>query len=312
MSSICSCDAGYGSLFVGGCKGLIGIIDRMIVVPAYDNNGVRNFLDLATVPIPKNTFDSNFKNPNGSKRWHISPSLMNVEWAQADNNLQTFNGGQTVVLSKGVTSLSLMVINVTPQEASRYEGLQCGEGMVYFTTIEGQLIGYATRDNVLVDKKMFGLPVDSISVTSTPVKTDASVSNVMITINFKKSMMNANIVTAEPDEMLVDWSTYLEPKGATLTLNASPAVASTTATVRVTSDYYGITGAQGITGLAVGDFVLTNAGSAVAISAVVESSLIEGQYALTFATSAASSLELVIAPTSNVNVISNTLTIVTP
>ena len=310
MSDFCTCDNGISSLFVGGCQGIVDITDRIIFFEKYDNNGGRNLLDVSTNPIPASVINGLFKNADASKRFHITPSVLNPTWVENEANNQTFDGGEIEKLSDGTTVMTLMVTNVTPQEAGKYKRLECGENDVMIVTQTGQLIAYASLADVTAGNA-YGLPVQNITVLSTPMKTNASVSNVMITITFKKSMSVGNIVTIAPSEIELDMTEYFEPKGATLAVSGAPT--TTEVVVTAVTDYYGISGSTPIVGLVVADFIVTNLPSTPVVPSSVDESP-DGTYTITYAAQTpADDMTVVIDPAStNVNYMSNTLEYLIP
>lgn len=279
MSVACKCDEGVSSLFVSGCEGLVDITSRLIFFPKLDSIGNRNFLDVSTSPIPATVINGAFKNPLPKKRFAITPIGMNPTLVRNENNMQTFDGGQVDKLSNGTTVITLMVKNVSPQEAANYERLECGKNDIMVVTESGQLIGYASLADVK-DGKMYGLPVQNISVISQAFKTNTSVSNVVITITLEKSFDLSKVVTIEPSDIEVDMNSVLEPKS--VVLSAVTPATNTTAVFKVTSSFYGINGAYPIQGLTATDFSFVKLPSTVITpTSVTETG--DGEYTAVYA-----------------------------
>lgn len=309
MSVACKCDEGISSLFVGGCKGLVDITSRAIFLERFDSTGNRNFLDVSTSPIPASVFTSAFKNVDATKRFHITPVVMNPTWVPNEDNLQTFDGGQIEKLSDGTTIITLTIVNVSPQEAANYKKLECGTNDLMLVTESGQLIGYASPDDITAGK-LYGLPVQNIAVLATPSKTNASVPTVVITITLSKTLNLGHIVTVEPSDILANLLEVSEPKAVVLTAVGAPT--TTTLKVKVDSTYYGINGAQPIVGLVASDFTLTKLPSTlVTPTSVVENP--DGTYTFTFATATSADVyRTSISSTASANVIGNSVDQIIP
>ena len=308
MSVACKCDEGISSLFVGGCNGLVDITARAIFLERFTSTGTRNFLDVSAVPVPASVFTAAFKNVDATKRFHITPELMNPTWVPNEDNLQTFDGGQIAKLSDGTTTLTFMVINVSPQEAANYKKLECGKNDVMLVTESGQLIGYASPEDIDAGR-LYGLPVQNITVLATPSKTNASVSNVMITLTLSKTLNLAHIVTVASADMLVDLLTVAEPKNAVLTATTPT---TTLVVVNVASEYYGINGALPIEGLGIADFKLTELPS-TAVTALTVTETAAGTYSITYAAlSSADVLRIELDPASSINYLGNSVEVTIP
>ena len=77
----CNCNVGLSNTGRPNCVPIFGITSSLILVPIFDNDGVKNGIDLSTT-LP--TWASLVNQADASKRWFPLPEFENVELPKAE------------------------------------------------------------------------------------------------------------------------------------------------------------------------------------------------------------------------------------
>lgn len=308
MSFECVCGTGLPQFQFGKCKEYIKNVTSIIVAPMSGNDGIKNSLDLTTIPVPESTFISSFNHPNPTKRFHLISGIKNWTPATAESQLQTWDDGTTTKLQNGQISVSFVVPETSPLAMYAYGSLECVNPGVMFIDVANTIVGDADPETIASDKKLYFLPVERWDVTPT-FGSATAVAMVTVTIYFKTNFDLSRMRMLKGNQHDLDTAFDYEPQGAVLA-NGSAATTTTSMQVEVTYSDGGILGNNApVTGLSEQSFVVTESGTPVPVLTATEGAA--GVYVLTFA--AQTSADVLIASlSSSSGYVGNTVSTVVP
>ena len=282
----CSCNASLQNLGVNSSKDLMAIARRLIFVPEFGDDGVKN--DIATVTgVTKSALEALYNASNITKRFFPLPIMENVEDIRPDSIFQDFNSGIKNKVRDGIRHFVGYIPCGQGASSKLYGAIranfECNRGGVYIVDRNGNFI--------YVTDKATGLKVQPIlyepgSANVILVKgTDKEVQMLKVEFDIRVSMDDAllNYICAEN----LNFDALVDPYAL---LNVNMVVSDVTTagfTAKLTTDY-----GKPVRGLVKADFVLNDITTpgVISITDAVEGN--PGEYAITATLSNSSTYQL--------------------
>jgi len=281
MAELCDCsNKGVSSLRQEkDCKNVLKKVVAVMPIQRKDD-GVKSFIDITTLPVPATTFQAMFLEPDSGKRLHCVYDLKNTAFEPQDGVNVDWEDGTSSTVRDPNLQMTFIVAETNPIFNGNVKDLDCKKPDTFLYLADGSMVGYADRNTISVDKKVYPLPVQKWTTVVTPITSDTGVPQVAVTIDFPNSMSYKNWVVIAPDEHDFDISENYEAKGALL-VQGTTATTATSLEVKATLYGFGILGNSSlINGLTIADFLIDNNGTPVTILTATAS--VTG-YVLTFA-----------------------------
>ena len=297
MAKECLCGGGIGSLHrKKDCKKFLKKAINIMPIQR-EAGGVKNFIDATTVPIPESVFEAMFLEADAEKRLHIVYDIKNTAYEPQEGTSQEWEDGTSSNLTDGNLQMTFIIPETDIDFIGNAGGLTCKNPDTYLYLKDGSIVGYADRNTIATEQKVYPLPVDKWTIVETPLSTDTAVAQVAVTIDFANIMDYGNWIIIQPSEHEMDETANYEPAGANLVLGATPTTA-TAIEVVATLDGSGLTGnSVPINGLTAADFALTVNTVTEPILTVTESPT--GTYTITYASQGSGdTISASLAPTS--------------
>lgn len=278
MAELCACDGGLSSLNrKRDCRDFLKKAVHVMPI-ARQANGVKNFIDLATIPVPEAVFEGMFRAP-AKERLHIIYDIKNTAFETQDGATEDWADGTSSKLRDGHLQMTFVVPETDLGFIGNSQDLECRNPDLYLYLADGTIVGYGDRDTIGSDKKLYPLPVDRWEVVKTPLTTDDGVAKVEITVHFSNTMSYKKWIVLKADQHQFDETENYEAVEANMILG-STATTTTAIEVEVTMDGYDILGNKvPVTGLELTDFIVKVNGTPDNLSAISETN---GIYTLTF------------------------------
>ena len=254
----CLCGGGIGSLHrKKDCRTFLKKAVNIMPIQR-ESKGVKNFIDASTVPIPESVFRDMFLDVDPAKRLHMIYDIKNTAYDPQEGTSEEWQDGTSSPLTDGHLQMTFIIPETDIDFISSATGLECKNPDVYLYLADGSIVGYADRDAIAADQKVYPLPIDKWQITETPLSTDEGVAKVAVTIDFATIMDYSKWVVIMPNEHLLDETANYEPMGANLVVGSSP-ITTTSIDVVATLDGSGLLGnSVPISGLLPTDFVVTS------------------------------------------------------
>lgn len=197
----CNCNVGLSNTGRPNCVPLFGITSSLILVPIFDNDGVKNGIDLsATLP----TWSNLVNETDASKRWFPLPEFENVELPKADSQFEEANSGRMVFLRQGKRSFSgeLWADDSTPTLLGKLQNSRCVDFGVYVVDVNGNLIGSE------VGGYLYPIPVDNQSFDPKfAFATDSTTQKIMLGFDFDRLFDESTMYMISVKEAGIDFTT---------------------------------------------------------------------------------------------------------
>ena len=306
MAELCACDGGLSSLSrKRDCRDFLKKAVNVMPI-ARQANGVKNFIDLTTIPVADSVFKALFRAP-AKKRLHIIYDVKNTAFETQDGATEDWADGTSSKLRDGHLQMTFIVPETDLGFIGNSQDLECRNPDLFLYLADGSIVGYGDRDTIGTDKKLYPLPVDRWEVVETPLTTDDGVAKVEITVMFSNTMSYKKWIVLKADQHAFDETENYEAIDANMTAGA---VTVSSLEVKVALDGFGILGnTVPLTQLLPADFVVTVAGAPSPVLTATETPT--GTYLLTFApATSADTIAAKLAPTGEF--VSNTVTAVAP
>ena len=290
MSLGCKCNSGLSNTGQPNCITIQSVTSKLILVPLKDSTGALNSVDLTSLP----TWASKFNELDATKRWFPLPVFESVELAKADSTFEEAPSGRKVFIKQGKRSFSGELWSQTPTFLGKLQGNRCSDFGFYIVDVNGSLVGSK------VGNLLYPIPVDNESFEAKLMfATDSTIQKIMVSFDWYRLFDESTMWLITQSEANYDFNSADGILDANLTKVSSTA---TSIVVNAKLDYGTGNNPIAVKGLVLANFALANAttGNTINISAVVESTTVEGQYTLTIAnTVVGTSVKLKVLSTSN-------------
>lgn len=290
MALGCKCNSGLSNTGQPNCITLQSVTSRLILVPLKDSTGALNKVSLTTLP----TWSTLFNELDATKRWYPLPVFENVEMAKADSTFEEAPSGRKVFIKAGKRSFSGELWSQSPTFLAKLQSNRCSDFGFYIVDVNGSLVGSK------VGNDLYPIPVDNESFEAKLMfATDSSIQKIMLSFDWYRLFDESTLWLLTQTEANYDFNSADGILDVNLTKVSSTA---TQIIVNAKLDYGSGNNPIAVKGLLLANFALSNAttGASINISAVAESTSIDGQYTLTIAsTPAGTSVKLKVLSTSN-------------
>jgi hypothetical protein len=268
----CLCGTGLNNTGFPNCVKAFKKTTGLFYVPIYDNDGNRNSLDLST------TIDILAKTQatDPSQRWYPITELKDVELPTADSRFETAKDGSQFKLANGIKSFTGTIFKSGSMFTSKLQGVSCQRVGVALFDIDGNTRG--TKEGSLLYPIEIG-GHDAVFMDAT----DDIVAKTMIKFDFDILLKISSYWQLSATDIGQNPNTLTGLIDANL---ANGAITATTFVVTITTDYGSGLDSQlsPVEGLVTADFDGNNLTTPATVAMTsVESSLVPGEYTLTFA-----------------------------
>lgn len=208
----CVCNTGVDQLHQQrDCRDALAKVIHVSPMAKKGTSG-KNYIDLATIPVPEVTFKGLYSSVNGRDRLHTIYDIKDTDYENRDFRTKEYNDGTSERLGGGGLSLQFVTKKSTVDFIISTLGLDCANPDVFLHLGGNKIIGYADPDMVATEKKLYPLPVDRWEVTKyNPTNTDNDTAHVEITIHFAEEMNMKHWVIVDDSEHEWDESENYEP-----------------------------------------------------------------------------------------------------
>lgn len=290
MALGCKCNSGLSNTGQPNCITLQSVTSRLILVPLKDATGALNKVSLTSFP----TWASLFTELDATKRFYPLPVFENVEMAKADSTFEEAPSGRKVFIKSGKRSFAGELWSQTPTFLAKLESNRCSDFGFYIVDVNGSLVGSK------VGNDLYPIPVDNESFEAKLMfATDATIQKIMLSFDWFRLFDESTLWLITQTDANFDFNNVDGLLDVNLTKVSSTA---TQIVVNAKLDYGSGNNPIAVKGLLLANFSLikTADGSTINISAVAESTAIDGQYTLTIAnTTLLTPIKLKVLSTSN-------------
>ena len=260
MANFCNCSTGLSNTG-SKCPSLQAVTTKLIYVPLYGNDGVRNSI-LTTDLVDKVYVDAKINETDKSKRWYPSPRIENVEDTKGDSVMESLNSGDEVFVQEGTRTFMGVHIKQDSTFLGKIKNARCVEFGVYLVDSNGIAWGEISEDGT----ELYPIAVNEESYDAILVRTtDTTSQKVQVKFSFSRDVRDESIKGVTGYNMN-------NAKGL-LDVNGAVTVPTTVGfTYTATLDYGYFGDPLKVEGLVIGDFTLYNntTVSAVVITSVTE------------------------------------------
>ena len=274
MALGCKCNSGLSNTGQPNCITLQSVTSRLILVPLKDATGALNKVSLTSFP----TWASLFTELDATKRFYPLPVFENVEMAKADSTFEEAPSGRKVFIKSGKRSFAGELWSQTPTFLAKLESNRCSDFGFYIVDVNGSLVGSKVGDN------LYPIPVDNESFEAKLMfATDATIQKIMLSFDWYRLFDESTLWLITQTDANFDFNNVDGLLDVNLTRVTSTA---TSLVVTAKLDYGSGNNPIAVKGLLLANFTLANdtTGATIVISAVTESTTVDGQYNLTIAT----------------------------
>ena len=148
MSAIvCDCDdAGLQNTGLPSCITKFGVTKKLIMVPLYDDTGVKNYIDL-TATIDAAYINGKLNETDKSQRWYpIGGDIKNIAKTKSESTKQTYEDGSVYPIQEGVYSFTGIFPNANQVFAGILKASRCSQFGIYEIDNSGSLRGYTNNE----------------------------------------------------------------------------------------------------------------------------------------------------------------------
>ena len=274
MALGCKCNSGLSNTGQPNCITLQSVTSRLILVPLKDATGALNKVSLTSFP----TWASLFTELDATKRFYPLPVFENVEMAKADSTFEEAPSGRKVFIKSGKRSFAGELWSQTPTFLAKLESNRCSDFGFYIVDVNGSLVGSKVGDN------LYPIPVDNESFEAKLMfATDATIQKIMLSFDWYRLFDESTLWLITQTDANFDFNNVDGLLDVNLTKVSSTV---TSLVVNAKLDYGSGNNPIAVKGLLLANFTLANdtTGATIVISAVTESTTVDGQYNLTIAT----------------------------
>lgn len=285
------------------CQPAMQVAKKIILVPIYDNDGVRNFLNLG-VAINQATFTNLINEPDSSKRWYPLPNIKNVDIPAVDPITEEFGDGSKFFIRDGTRTFTALIPGYEGSTTlkSKIEAARCTQMGVYLIDRVGSIYGMISSDGT----QLFPMRLESESISAQMVwPTDTTVQKLQIKFDFHNEESDSCIRQVLKTEM--DNADLLTVNGLVDVFATYSDISTTGFTVALYTGYGTVLNPVVVPGLVAADFISSDDAATsrlynetdnanVTITGVTENP--DGTYALTFAAQTVADI-IVVKPKKN-------------
>lgn len=273
---VCDCNATLNNTGTPTCEPLMSVMKKLIIVPIYDDAGVRNYIDL-TVTLNQAYFTARINDTDASQRWYPTPEIKNITSEKADSIFETMEDATKFFIRQGLRSFLGVMPKQSPAFLGKLEGFRCRQIGVYIIDKDGNLIGSFTETG-----KLYPIRVDEASWNPVLVfGTDTTIQKVSLGFDFHIDENDSDLRMITATDIT---PVNLLALSGLLDVNAETSAPSTTSfKAELTLDYGSIINPILVKNWVIGDFSLYNVNDALAVTIISVTESPAGTYTFTYA-----------------------------
>ena len=267
----CRCDNTLANTGVG-CKPIMGVAEKLVLVPYFDNAGNINSITLSST-LNKAYFDALVNQTDKSKRWYPLPKFENVLNERAENVVETFEDGGKYFVKPGTRSYKGWLIDGSPQMEGKLNNLKCSEIGVFMIDNRGNLIGMIDETGL----KLNPVKIDSQSVMARFINMGYAASGkIEFGFDFDSAELDRNLRMITCDT--IDYNLRLQLEGL-LDMQVTYSSIDTTSFIATLFVDDGVSTTKvPVKGLVKADFTLANLTTPAAITITSVTEVTDGTY----------------------------------
>lgn len=266
MSQICSCETGMGNTGKPSCLEMLKVGKGVFLVPTYDADGVRNFIDV-TDTLDSAYFEALISQADKAKRFYPLQKLNAITSARAEDVVETRSDGGRRKLKDGIRDFSFEIWDGGAQLKKQIDSGACTD-MSFYIFNKGQLIGMDLTGEGL---ELHPIKIAKDTLTVPYIFSDDAVGEKLtVSFQFDQDEYDGNLSYVVPEDDVV----FTEYKGLIDMFVTYSAITTTGFTAKIQTKYGAMNTARADQGLLVGDFALYNItnSTSITITSVTESS----------------------------------------
>jgi hypothetical protein len=254
----------------------MGVTHTLIFVPYFTSAGVKNGINLETANLDQTYFEALTANADRSLRWrpvNTGKKLESVVINRAESKYKEYPSGESYFIQSGQKTFEAVLPKAGYGMIKFFDSARCEQMGVYIVDRDGNLVGNGKTANFLYPFRVADQSIDAYAKAAQ----DGEVPEVMLKFNFDSTEDDAHIQLIEASEMSYDVRNL---QGLYDAFGVFSSITATGFVVDVRTPYGTAKNPNRVTGLVIGDFVLTNrgTGATVTITTVTESTVTPGIY----------------------------------
>lgn len=276
MTTACSCNYGLGNSKHPNCVPLMGVTHSLIFVPYFTSAGVKNGIDLTTANLDETYFEALTNQADRSLRWrpvNTGKKMESVVITRADAKYKEYPSGESYFIQSGQKTFEAVLPKAGYGFIRFIDSARCEKMGVFIVDRDGNLVGNGKTANMLYP---FRIADQSINADAMAAQ-DGEVPEIKLRFNFDSTEDDADIQLIESTEMSYD---VRDLEGLYDAFGVFSTITATGFVVDIRTHFGTAKNPNRVTGLEIGDFVLTNrgTGATITITTVTESSVTAGIY----------------------------------
>ncbi len=246
----CNCNLSFANTGTVGCKSLMAVGRKLILVPTYDSTGVRNKI-AANATINAAYFSAAINNVDPTKRWYPTGLIDNIEDVRAEPIMETLASQKKLFVQDGIRSFKGIIVEETNILIEKYLAFQCKDFSAFIIDKERNLIGsYDGTD-------FYPIQIDKDTFYPMLVKTtDTTVQKIQLVFEYSRTERDEDLRMIAESEMA--GANALNLSGLLDVNAASSAPATTGFVLKLTTDYGTFKTPVNVVGWVYTDFTLYN------------------------------------------------------
>ena len=183
----CDCNIYFANTGTPGCRQLMAVARKLILVPTFDSTGVRNKI-ASGATINAAYFTAAINNADTTKRWYPTGLIDNIEDARAEPIMETLNSQKKLFVQDGIRSFKGIIVEESNILLGQYEKFMCKDFSTFIIDKESNLIGsYDGTD-------LYPISIDKDTFYPMLVKTtDTTVQKIQLQFEYSRSEMDKEL-----------------------------------------------------------------------------------------------------------------------
>ncbi len=266
MAVICDCDNVSLNTGIPSCVSIPDITRCLVFTTELDSTGsVKQYSkddldEFSFVELELNA-------PIFDDRFLPTPELENVENLRDEAVFQEFNSGNKAKVRDGFKNFTGYIVQAPNELVGQLKRLACSDFGAYIVDKNGNFVGY--KASTTTDLRPILIDKNSLNVQWVEA-TDSEVAMIMISFQWRQSMLDENLRLISADTMDYNCSDLY----GLLNVYGTPLMSSATEFSVTLTTLYG----TAVDGLVAGDFVLTNETTGLPVTPVSVTALANGVY----------------------------------
>ena len=195
----CKCNVGLGNTGTPTCQPIANVAKKLIIIPTYDDAGVRNSIDL-TATLDQAYFTAAVNNTDSSQRWFPLVNMENITNERADSIFETAASGRNALIREGFKAFAGEMWNQSPAFLGKVKEARCTDISAFVIDNDGNIIGSETVAGFLYPIRINKASWDAKLVETT----DTTVQKVSLGFEWHEDAKDEDIRMITSDEYTGD------------------------------------------------------------------------------------------------------------